>query len=51
MKIAICFSGIARGNVERNVINVKNAMPKADFFYATWKEHENDISKPVFEKI
>lgn len=45
MKIAICFSGIARGNVARNIVNVKNAMPEADFFYATWKEHENEISK------
>ena len=37
MKIAICFSGIARGNVGRNVKSVEASMPDADFYYATWK--------------
>ena len=45
MKIAICFSGIARGSVTRNIKSVEAAMPDADFYYATWKERENDISK------
>ena len=47
MKIAICFSGIARGNVKRNIKSVEAAMPDADFYYATWKERENDIYKTI----
>tara|TARA_Y100001954_G_scaffold238463_1_gene306203 strand:+ start:5555 stop:6295 length:741 start_codon:yes stop_codon:yes gene_type:complete len=45
MKLAICFSGIVRGTVGRNVNNVKKAMPEADFFYATWEERQNENSK------
>jgi len=48
MDIAICFSGIARGNVKRNVEHVKKAFGKfgkVDLFFSTWKEHENDISR------
>tara|TARA_B100001248_G_scaffold9854_1_gene6512 strand:+ start:20981 stop:21721 length:741 start_codon:yes stop_codon:yes gene_type:complete len=47
MKLAICFSGIVRGQVERNIEHVKNAMPEADLFYATWEEQQNDMSKKL----
>ena len=48
MDIAVCFSGIARGQVDRNVEHAKRAFSRfgsVDFFFATWKEHENDISR------
>jgi len=47
MKIAICFSGIVRGKVGRNIEHIKNAMPEADFFYATWEERQNEMSKKL----
>ena len=48
MDIAVCFSGIARGQVDRNVEHAQRAFSRfgsVDFFFATWKEHENDISR------
>lgn len=36
MKIAVCYSGINRGNFLRNNGSVKYHFPKADYFYSTW---------------
>lgn len=45
MKIAICISGIARGNVKRNIGRLKIAFPNADMFFSSWEEHKNLISE------
>jgi len=46
MKIAVCISGIARGNVKHNIGRIKEAFgDKADIFTASWKEHKNDYSE------
>ena len=37
MKIAVCISGIARGNVDKHVERIKKAFPDGDLFYATWE--------------
>lgn len=42
MKPAICISGICRGNVERNIENVKSHFPY-DIFFATWEGCEKVI--------
>lgn len=44
MKIAICVTGICRGNIKRNMDLVKEKFD-GDFFYGTWKGRENDMSK------
>jgi len=36
MKIAVCYSGICRGNWIKNNTSVKYHFPKADYFYSTW---------------
>jgi len=51
MKIAICISGIARGNVDHHVDLLKKAFPDGDLFYATWEEQQNDISKRYKEDL
>lgn len=45
MKIAVCYSGICRGKVERNINLVKHHFPKADLFFSTWEGKEEDITK------
>ena len=45
MKIAICISGIARGNIKRNIGCLKKAFPNADMFFSSWEEHKNDESE------
>lgn len=52
MKIAVCISGICRGDVSRNINALKNRFPTADFFYGTWKGREEGMAnipgKPKF---
>lgn len=36
MKIAVCYSGINRGNFIKNNTSVKWHFPDADYFYSTW---------------
>lgn len=47
MKVAVCVSGICRGNVRRNMEIVKNIfeLNDKDFFYSTWKGREEDCEK------
>jgi hypothetical protein len=40
MKIAVCFSGILRGNHIQNIETFKQKLPNADFFYTTWSGGE-----------
>lgn len=44
MKLAVCISGICRGNVDRNINALKNRFPLADFFYGTWKGREEGMA-------
>lgn len=48
MKIAICFSGICRGNVSRNIEHALHHF-KGDVFFASWKGRESDIQKEGIE--
>ena len=50
MKIAICISGIARGNITRNIEHLKLAFD-GDLFFSTWKEHENRMSSFYQSKL
>ena len=46
MKIAICISGIARGQVKHNIGRMKEAFgDKADIFTASWRGHKNDLTE------
>lgn len=45
MKTAICISGIARGNVKRNVNHLKIAFPDTPIFFSSWEEAKNNISE------
>lgn len=36
MKVAVCFSGIPRGDVSRNIELYRKAFPFAHFFFSTW---------------
>lgn len=45
MKPAICVSGIARGNIEKNISNLKKAFPEIPIYFSTWTEHKNNISE------
>lgn len=47
MKIAVCISGICRGNVSKNIKLMKHHFP-FDYFYATWKGMENDVKNYSF---
>ena len=40
MKIAICMSGLYRGNLDRNLPLFKKHFPTADFFFSTWEGRE-----------
>ena len=37
MKVAVCFSGLLRGDYEATVERMKYVIPEADFFCTTWK--------------
>ncbi len=45
MKPAICISGLARGNMKRNINHLKKAFPNIPMFFASWEETKNDISE------
>ena len=45
MQPAICVSGIARGNIEKNISNLKKAFPEIPIYFSTWTEHKNNISE------
>ena len=45
MKIAICISGLARGNIKRNIGYLKKAVPDVPMFFSSWEEHKNDESE------
>lgn len=42
MKVAVCVSGICRGNVKRNLQYLKEHFPY-DYFFATWTGKENGM--------
>lgn len=42
MKVAVCISGICRGNIKRNVDHLKQHFPY-DYFYATWTGKESSV--------
>ena len=44
MKIAICVTGICRGNVKKNMDIVRQKFD-GDFFYGTWNGREGDMKK------
>ena len=50
LRIAVCMSGIARGNVSKHISLLKKAFPSADFYFATWNEHDNKISQKYNSK-
>lgn len=43
MRIALCYSGVARGNWLRNNTSVRYHFPKADVFYSTWRTAVADM--------
>ena len=45
MKPAICISGLARGNVKRNINHLKKAFPDIPIFFSSWNETKNSISE------
>lgn len=44
MKVAVCVSGICRGNVSKYLNLMKMHFPY-DFFYASWQGRENEVKK------
>jgi len=42
MKIAVCLSGLVKGQVHRNISRLKDRFPY-DFFYSTWTKNQEDI--------
>lgn len=42
MKIAVCLSGIVRGQIAHNIQRLKKAFPY-DYFYGTYTEREEDL--------
>lgn len=47
MKIAVCVSGICRGNVQQNLEHARYHFPTADYFFATWKNRDEDITSSL----
>lgn len=46
MKIAVIFSGLLRGDYEKNIRDHREAFPDADFYFTTWKyTSESDRKK------
>tara|TARA_B100000965_G_C19600442_1_gene762343 strand:- start:3160 stop:3930 length:771 start_codon:yes stop_codon:yes gene_type:complete len=45
MKPVICVSGIARGNIKRNISRLKEAFPETPIYFSTWTGHKNSISE------
>ena len=42
MKVAVCVSGVARGEVDANIALMKKHFP-FDFFYATWNNQSSNL--------
>lgn len=51
MKIAICISGICRGNVKKNIFHLKNIFPTADLFFSTWEGREKDVEEMGLKNV
>ena len=47
MKLAVCISGICRGNVQRNVARFRTHFPQADFFFSTWEGRQVEFSSTI----
>ena len=45
MKVAICFSGLPRGNYKENIARYREVFPDYDFFFSTWRGHEIEGEK------
>ena len=45
MKPAICISGVARGNIKRNLRHLRKAFPEVPMFFASWEETKNNESE------
>ena len=44
MKVAVCFFGLCRGQVKRNIESHQHHFP-FDFFYGTWDERVADLDQ------
>ena len=44
MKVAVCFSGICRGKVQRNLEALRKHFPY-DYFFSTWEGREEEAKK------
>lgn len=42
MKIAVCYSGVLRGNYNKNIALLRQLLPGADFFYTAWKNSKQE---------
>lgn len=53
MKIAVAFSGLIRGNYQKNITKLREKLPTADFWFTAWKgrQEENFIHKYYDEPI
>lgn len=53
MRIAVAFSGLIRGNYEKNIALFKQKLPTAHFWFTTWKnqQKENYIHRYYDEPI
>ena len=40
MKVAMCFSGLPRGNYKENITRFRRIFPDYDFFFSTWRGYE-----------
>jgi hypothetical protein len=40
MKVAMCFSGLPRGNYKENIARFRRIFPDHDFFFSTWRGYE-----------
>ena len=45
MKPVICISGVARGNIKRNVRHLRKAFPDTPMFFSSWEETKNGMSE------
>jgi len=45
MKVAVCFSGLPRGNYKENIAEYRKVFPDYDFFFSTWRGHEIEGEK------
>ena len=45
MKPVICISGVARGNIKRNIRHLRKAFPDIPMFFSSWEETKNGMSE------